>query len=163
MPTVDAWKNYVTGFAERYGTRLDYQIWPEPNIIENWKGTPEQMATLTVVASKAITADAGKKATVVSPAVALRLKSQHKWTVTYFKQKVGGKRVHTFLDAIAIDPFPEQKGTPEDSYQIMRSVKKQLGKIGVRKPFWNNEINYGVAGGGARPPPRTRSTSSSPS
>ncbi len=149
MPTGDAWKNYVTSVAERYGTRLDYQIWPEPNIIQNWQGTPQQMATLTAVASKAITAAAGKKATVVSPAVALRLKSQQKWTVTYFKQKVGGKRVHTYLDAIAIDPFPEQKGTPEDSFQIMRSIKKQLGKIGVHKPFWNNEINYGVAGGGS--------------
>ena len=31
----------------------------------------------------------------------------------------------------------------------MRSVRKQLAKIGVRKPFWNNEINYGVAGGGS--------------
>ena len=49
------------------------------------------MATLTAVASKAITANAGKKAKVVSPAVALRLGSQRKWTVKYFKQKVGGK------------------------------------------------------------------------
>lgn len=148
MPNVDAWRGYVASVAERYGSRLDYQIWPEPNIIENWKGSPGQMAKLTAVASKAITANAGKKAKVVSPAVALRLPSQQKWTVNYFKQKVGGKRVHTFVDVIAIDPFPEQKGTPEDSYKIMRSIKSKLGRIGVRKPFWNNEINYGVAGGG---------------
>ena len=31
----------------------------------------------------------------------------------------------------------------------MRSTRRQLAQIGVRKPIWNNEINYGVAGGGA--------------
>jgi hypothetical protein len=29
----------------------------------------------------------------------------------------------------------------------MTTIQKQLARIGVRKPFWNNEINYGVAGG----------------
>lgn len=149
MPKVKAWKKYVTKVASRYGTRVDYQIWPEPNIIQNWTGTPRQMARLTVVAAKAIQKAAGKKAKVVSPAVALRLPSQQAWTVEYFRQKVDGTRVHRVIDAIAIDPFPEQAGTPEDSYRIMRSIKNKLGKIGVRKPFWNNEINYGVAGGGA--------------
>jgi hypothetical protein len=107
------------------------------------------MAKLTAVASKAIDKYAGKRAVVVSPAVALRLSSQQTWTVTYFKQRVGGKPVGQYVDAIAIDPFPEQQGTPEDSFQLMQSIKKQLARIGVRKPFWNNEINYGVPGGGA--------------
>lgn len=147
-PKLKLWKKYVTKVANRYGTRLDYQVWPEPNIIQNWTGSPRQMATLTMVASKAITRAAGKKAKVVSPAVALRLKSQRKWTVSFFKQSVGGKRVQAYVDAVAIDPFPMDRGTPEDSYAIMRGIKRQLGKVGVRKPFWNNEINYGVAGGG---------------
>ncbi|MCD4523758.1 hypothetical protein [Nocardioides sp. cx-173] len=149
MPNLAAWRAYVTAVAKRYKTRLDYQVWPEPNIIQNWQGSPAQMAQLTAVASQAIKGAAGKGAKVVSPAVALRLDSQQAWTVNYFKQSVGGKRVHTYLDAIAIDPFPLQKGTPEDSYAIMLSIKKQLARIGVKKPFWNNEINYGVAGGGA--------------
>ena len=149
MPDVSAWKTYVTKVAQRYGTRLDYQVWPEPNIVQNWKSSPAQMAQLTAVASKAIKATAGKAARVVSPAVALRLSSQRAWTIGYFRQSVGGVRVHRYIDAIAIDPFPEQKGTPEDSFRIMTSIKAQLARIGVRKPFWNNEINYGVAGGGA--------------
>ena len=161
MPKLNAWKKYVSKVAQRYGTRLDYQIWPEPNIVQNWKGSPAQMAKLTAVASKAIQRAAGKKATVVSPAVALRLAGQRAWTIKYFKQKVGGKQVHSYLDAIAIDPFPEQKGTPEDSFKIMTSIKKKLAKIGVRTPIWNNEINYGVAGGGASTLPPTRLPSSS--
>jgi hypothetical protein len=149
MPRVSAWKRYVTRVANRYGTRIDYQIWPEPNIIENWKGSPRQMARLTAVASRAIQKAAGRKAKVVSPAVVLRLASQRRWTVEYFQQSVGGKRVHRYVDAIAIDPFPDQAGTPEDSYAIMRRIRRELAAIGVRKPLWSNEINYGVAGGGA--------------
>jgi len=149
MPKLKAWRKYVTKVASRYGNRLDYQIWPEPNIIQNWQGSPQQMAQLTVVAATAIQKAAGRKAKVVSPAVALRLPSQQAWTVDYFKQKVGGTRVHTVIDAIAIDPFTLQRGAPEGSYRIMQSIKKKLRKIGVRKPLWNNEINYGVAGGGA--------------
>ena len=51
-----------------------------------------------------------------------------------------------YVNAVAIDPFPEQRGTPEDSYRLMLSIKKQLARAGVHKPFWNNEINYGIAG-----------------
>jgi len=149
MPTsIGAWKSYVTKVAQRYGSRLDYQIWPEPNIVQNWQGTPRQMATLTMVASKAIKG-VNRRAKVVSPAVALRLSQQRKWMTAYFKQKVGGKGVAAYVDAIAIDPFPAQKGTPEDSYKVMTAARAQLAALRVRKPLWNNEINYGVAGGGA--------------
>lgn len=148
MPKLSAWKRYVTKVSKRYGTRVDYQIWPEPNIIQNWQGTTRQMAKLTVVAAKAIQTNAGARAKVVSPAVALRLASQRRWTVEYFQQRIGGVGVHRYLDAIAIDPFPEQAGTPEDSYAIMRGIRRELARVGVRKPFWSNEINYGVAGGG---------------
>jgi len=147
-PSTKLWRRYVTRVADRYGSRLDYQIWPEPNIIQNWKAGPHTMARLTMVASRAIKRQA-PRATVVSPAVALRLKAQRRWTQRYFKQTVGGSRVHRYLDVVAIDPFPDQKGTPEDSYEIMRSARKDLRGIGVRKPIWTNEINYGVAGGGS--------------
>ena len=66
--------------------------------------------------------------------------------MSYFKQAIGGHRVSQYVNAVAIDPFPEQSGTPEDSYRLMLSFKKQLARAGVHKPFWNNEINYGIAG-----------------
>jgi len=148
MPNLDAWRAYVTQVAQKYGARLDYQIWPEPNIVENWKGTPGQMAQLTMVAYQAIKAEA-PTAKVVSPALALRLKAQRQWMVKYFRQEPDGVPVSRFVDVVAIDPFPDQKGTPEDSYQMMRTARADLARIGVRKPIWSNEINYGVAGGGS--------------
>ena len=38
-----------------------------------------------------------------------------------------GRRVHRYVDAIAIDPFPEQRGTPEDSYALMREHPEAAG------------------------------------
>jgi hypothetical protein len=147
MPRVPAWKRYVTRVAKRFGQRLDYQIWPEPNIVQNWKGSPRQMAVLSMVAARAIQRHAGRGATIVSPAVAVRLPSQQRWMIDYFRQRVGGHRVHSYVDAVAVDPFPEASGTPEDSYRLVASVRRQLRRIGVRKPLWTNEINYGVTGG----------------
>lgn len=146
MPSMKAWKGWVTKVAKRYGSRLDYQIWPEPNIIENWKGSPRQMAQLTVAAAKILNKYAHNPK-VVSPALAVRLKGQRQWMKDYFQQSIGGKRVHQYVDAIAIDPFPEEKGMPEDSFRLMKATKRTLAHMGIRKPIWNNEINYGVKGG----------------
>lgn len=146
MPPIAAWKGWVTEVVQRYGSRLDYQIWPEPNIIENWKGSPRQMAELTAAASSVIHKYA-PGAKVVAPALALRLKAQRAWMVDFFRQSVGGKRVHNYIDAVAIDPFPVETGTPEDSFSLMQAARRSLARIGVRKPIWNNEINYGVEGG----------------
>jgi len=147
MPDLGAWRRYVGAVAAKFGTRLDYQIWPEPNIPQNWLGTPREMAQLTAAASKAIKAKAGKNAKVVAPALPIRLKGERKWAIKYYKQSVGGKRVAQYVDVVAIDPYPMEDGTPEDSYQLTQSFKKQLAHIGVRKPIWSNEINYGVVGG----------------
>lgn len=147
MPSMAAWKGYVTQVVQRYGARLDYQIWPEPNIVENWKGSPRQMAKLTAAASKIIKKKS-PRAKVVSPALTLRLEQQRIWMVKYFKQSVGGKRIHRYVDVVALDTFPEQAGKPEDSFKLMKLAKRQLANIGVRGvAFWNNEINYGVQGG----------------
>ena len=40
VPTMAAWKTFVSAVAERYKTRIDYEIWPEPNAASNWLGTP---------------------------------------------------------------------------------------------------------------------------
>lgn len=145
MPNRSAWRNYVSKVVSRYGSRLDYQIWPEPNIIQNWTGTPGGMALLTKDAAALIRKKA-RKAKIISPAVALRLKAQRTWAVGYFKA-LGGAWANRNLSAVAIDPFPVQRGTPENSFTLMNTIRKQLARVGVRKPFWNNEINYGVAGG----------------
>lgn len=147
-PPMKKWRAWVAKVVGRFEARLDYQIWPEPNIIQNWKGTPAQLASLTAAAAKII-GNVAPAATVVGPAMTLRLKTQRTAMLKYYKQSVDGRRVHRYLDAIAIDTFPHLTGTPEDAYRLALQAKRLLARAGVRGvPFWNNEINYGVAGGG---------------
>ena len=146
VPDMAAWKRYVRLVVERYGARLDYQIWPEPGIIQNWAGTPRQMAQITAAASRIIRAVA-PRATIVSGAAPLRLEGQRTWFTKFFKSKISGKPVAKFVDVVAIDPYPEMTGNPEDARKLMLWAKKKLRQWKVTKPIWVNEINYGVKGG----------------
>ncbi|MGC4110517.1 MAG: hypothetical protein QM747_08870 [Nocardioides sp.] len=148
MPKMGAWKAYVSALVNRYGTKIDYGIWPEPNITENWSGTPKQLATLVSAASKIIHAKA-KHAVVVSPAFVLRLKFEQKFMNAFFASKVGGKPIGRSVDAVGVDPYPLVNGTPEDSLGLIKDAGKILKKHKVKAPLWNVEINFGVVGGHA--------------
>lgn len=147
MPDTEAWRAWVTAVVERYGTQLDYQIWPEPNITGNWSGTPEQMAELTVTAGTIIH-DREPDALVVAPATTLRLSSQRDWMDQYWGAEVDGKPVADSVDVAAIDPFPMEDGTPEDALALVCQARSILAEHDVRLPVWTNEINYGVPSGG---------------
>lgn len=147
MPDLSAWRAWVTAVVARYGDRLDYQVWPEPNISGNWTGTPQQMARLTAIAGTIIHHKA-PRALVVAPATTLRLAPQQQWMDQFWATKVEGKPVADSVDAVALDPFPLQDGTPEDSLTLLCQARAILEKNGVDLPIWTNEINYGVPSGG---------------
>jgi len=147
VPDLAAWKTYVRTVATRYRTRADYEIWPEPGIASNWKGSPKQLAGLVAAAAKIIHG-VSSKAVVVSPAMVLRMKYQRVFMDRFFASKVGGKRIGTYIDAVGVDPYPVQKGTPEDSMTLLAKARTILRSHRVSAPVWNVEINYGVAGGG---------------
>lgn len=147
MPDAAAWRAWVTAVVERYGDQLDYQVWPEPNIVGNWEGTPQQMARLSAVAGEIIH-DEAPDALVVAPAVALRLEDQQKWMDRFWATQVSGSPVADSLDAVAVDPFPLEDGTPEDALDLVCRAEAILADNGVDLPVWTNEINYGVPSGG---------------
>lgn len=154
VPAMDAWKAYVTQVVTRYGSRLEYQIWPEPNVPNNFAGTPQQMADLLVAAAKIIHRIA-PGATVVAPAMVLRLAFQRTWMKAFFAARVNGVRVGRYVDAVSVDPYPLQDGTPEDSLALIAKAQRILAAADVSKPLWNLEINYFVPVGGvtsASPP-----------
>lgn len=150
-PNIDAWKAYVKAAADRYDTRVDYQIWNEPNVINYWSGSVGEMARLTATGSRAITqgADGKGKPTVVAPSFPLRLGSQQKWFKKYWSAKVGGKSVASYVDVVSVNPYPLPDQGPEASPPLIRFAKGVLPKAAKRKPMWNTEINYGLAQGGS--------------
>jgi hypothetical protein len=145
VPRMTAWRRYVHAVAARYGTRVDYQIWPEPNAAFNWLGGPHNLARLVVAAAEIIH-DEAKTAVVVSPAMAVRKPPQVRRMSAFFAQKVGGVRVGHYVDAVAIDPYPLVEGTPEDSAALIRTAHHVLAEHKVTAPLWTTEINYGVVG-----------------
>jgi hypothetical protein len=147
VPPMTAWKDYVRQAVRQYGTRVDYEIWPEPNIVSNWKGTPKQLAARVIAAAKIVHATA-PKAVVVSPAMVLRMRYQRTFMDKFFGAKVHGRRVGRFLDAVGVDPYPQESGTPEDSMTLLGKARSILRAHHVDAPLWNVEINYGVAGDG---------------
>lgn len=148
MPRLAAWRRYVGKVAKRYRSTIEYQIWNEPNVDGFWRGSPAQMALLTRIATQKIRSIA-PRATIVSPPMPLRLKSQRKWFVKYWSQRTGGRRVGSYVDVASVNPYPMAAQRPEQSLGLTRWAKRTLSGLGVRKPLWVTEINYGMGSGTA--------------
>jgi polysaccharide biosynthesis protein PslG len=152
VPKLRLWKHYVRRVVGRYGASLDYQVWPEADISGNWTGSPKRLAHLTAAAARIIHAKA-KSAVVVAPAMVLRMRYQQAFMDRFYGARVGGKRVGHFIDAVGLDPYPLEKGTPEDSLALIRTARAILHRHRVKAPVWNVEINYGVVSGGTSQAP----------
>lgn len=151
MPDVGAWRRYVAAAAERYGDRIDYQVWNETNVIGYWSGTPRQMAELTVAAGRAIF-EVAPKATVVAPAFALRLPSQQRYFADYWAWQSRGVDLASAVDAAAVHLYPPAEDPPEAQVGLLEDAQEILTKHGVELPIWNTEINFGLLGGPEPPP-----------
>jgi hypothetical protein len=66
----------------------------------------------------------------------------------FWATEVAGAPVAESVDAVALDPFPLEDGTPEDALHLLCQAQGILSMHGVDLPVWTNEINYGVPSGG---------------
>jgi hypothetical protein len=156
---ISEYRSFVRALMKRYknfrGKRgiAAYQPWNEPNIATFWTGSVGEMARLTKVVH-----DVGRKvdrhAKVVAPSMVTRLSYQLDGLAKYYRQRVGGKRVWKYVDAVALSLYPLPKygkrtGVPEDTIGQLNAVKRRLHRAGVpgSKPIWNSEINYGLQSG----------------
>lgn len=151
MPQLDAWRRYVTAVAARYRAGIDYEIWNEPNVVGYWTGTPEQMARLTVVASRAIRTVA-PGATIVSPSFVLRLPGQRSWFEKFWALQSRRTDLGGALTAVSVHLYPLADGLPEAEVPLVDAARSVLADHGVSLPLWNTEINYGLQGGPPPPP-----------
>ncbi len=147
MPNIGAWKRFARAAARRYGATIDYQLWNEPNVVNFWTGSVGQMAKLTATGSQVIRS-AAPKATVVAPSFPLRLKSQRKWFTQYWAAKVDGKGMASYVDVVAVHPYPLPDQGPEASMRLVGFAKRALPRAARGKPMWSTEINYGLPTGG---------------
>ena len=160
MPTISAWNDYVATVVNRYkswnGKRgiAAYQVWNEANIVNYWgqnaQNTPQKMAQLTSAAYGVVKSiDPG--ALVVGPAFATRLSWQRTYSGMFYGGRINGVPVWKRMDAISLNLYPTDAGTPETSMKLLKAARHALALRGVpsSKPIWNTEINYGLATGGS--------------
>ncbi len=160
MPRIQAWNDYVAAVVNRYrswnGARgiAAYQVWNEANIVNYWaqnsQNNPQKMAMLTSAAYGVVKSlDPG--ALVLGPAFATRLSWQRTYLGTFYRARVNGLQVWKRMDAISLNLYPTDTGTPESSMKLLKAARKQLAinQVPSSKPIWNTEINYGLATGGS--------------
>ena len=151
MPDLGAWRRYVTAVVQRYGDRLDYQVWNEANVVGYWTGTPRQMALLTVTAGRIIH-HVAPHATVVAPPFVQRLSSQRRSFQSFWVLQSKGVPLVAAVDAVALNLYPRAEDPPEAQIGLFKHASSVLERLGVRLPVWNTEINFGLMGG-PQPPP----------
>jgi hypothetical protein len=148
------YKTFVRKLMHRYQGKIDsYQVWNEPNISTYWTGTPHRMARLTKVMHDVRDA-VDPKARVIAPSMVTRLRFELGGMSAYLDQRVGGRAVWRYVDAVAFSLYPlaryhGRRGVPEDTLTLLRAVKRRLHAAGVpaSMPIWDTEINYGLKSG----------------
>ena len=152
MPSLKAWKSWVTAVTKRYADSIEsYQIWNEANLTTFWQGTPKQMAQLTKEASKIIRKN-DPTAKIVAASSTVRLQSAYKkFFPAYLKEL---KKVGWPIDAVAVHLYPPSTGTPADRAGYIAQVQADMkkAKVPAAKELWDTEVNYGIAGPGSKYP-----------
>lgn len=154
-----AYKRFVRALMHRYksfnGERgiAAYEVWNESNIDTFWTGSTGAMARLTK-AMHDVRDRYDKHALVIAPPMVTRLEYQLRAMSAYYRQRVAGRAVWRYVDAVALSLYPLPKygrrtGVPEDAMRQLRTVERRLHLAGVpaAKPLWATEINYGLQTG----------------
>ncbi|MDQ1667995.1 MAG: polysaccharide biosynthesis protein PslG [Actinomycetota bacterium] len=155
-PKLKAWKTYVRKVAKRYAGRpVILQVWNEANVSGFWSAGPQEMATLTKAAYDVL-ANIKPRPTLVSPALVTRLATQQKWLNDFYAITVDGQPIANYVDVVSLQLYPLPDGTPASSMELLSQMRKALTShgVGVDKPIWNTEINYGLTGKPVDPAPK---------
>ena len=157
--SIPQYRAFVKALMKRYknfhGKRgiAAYEVWNESNISTFWTGSASEMAKLTKVMHD-VRHRIDRHALVIAPSMVTRLGYQLKGLSKYYHQRVGGKPVWKYVDAVALSLYPLPKygsrtGVPEDTIKQLRTVRGLLHRAGVpgSKPIWNTEVNYGLQSG----------------
>lgn len=155
-PTLESWTAYVRALAERYAGRpVNYQVWNEANVKGFWRGTPAEMAELTKAAYDVVSS-VTPRPKLVAPAFVLRLIGQRAWFDSFYGQKVDGRPVADYLDAVSLQLYPPADGSPSSAVGLLEAARVVLASHAVDKPVWNTEVNYGITGSTVQPAPAAR-------
>lgn len=138
------WVRYVGAVATRYRGRIDsYQVWNEASLLTFWKGTPDQMARLTQLASFRVHA-VDPAAKVVSTPMLPRQTAWTAWSTAYLQAlRARGWPV----DVFAVHSYqPDALAYPDGRFVTLRRSRALLAAVRApARPLWDTEANYSNA------------------
>jgi GH35 family endo-1,4-beta-xylanase len=140
--------DYAKAVAARYKGRItSYQIWNEANTRSFYNGGKFdgwiKLAALTKQASKAIgsvdsMADIVAASSTVIPTPLFQTES---FFYRYLREL---KRQKAPIDALSVHLYPvNPKQGPDSRVESIAAVRKVMAKVGLNKPLWDTEVNYG--------------------
>jgi hypothetical protein len=147
------WRRWVTKVVTRYGDSIDaYQIWNEANLKTFWQGTPRQMAVLTKQAHRIIRR-LDPTAKVVAASTSVRLKSSfNRFYPAYLAEL---RKLNWPVNVFAIHSYGPSTATPAVRAKYVSLTRAALKKAKApKRPLWDTEVNYGIAGPGSKYPDR---------
>lgn len=144
-PRLSAYDRFVRRFVSRYGIRVDYQVWNEPNVPLFYTGTPAHMGRMTRILHNAVR-DLAPSATVVAPSFTVRYDTDRAWFRRYWSQRLGSKPVADFVDVANLSAYPLVEDGPEQGIALTQWVRRAVAREGFDGPLWASEINYGANG-----------------
>ena len=147
-PDLRAYRAFVRALVSRYGDRVDYQVWNEPNVTLFYKGTTAHVARMTYLLNRAVLTIA-PGAAVIAPSFVLRGESNYSrhWFKRYWTREVKGRPVSRLVDVASLSAYPMPEGDPEDGLAITQWARRIVTRVGFRGPLWATEINYGANAG----------------
>ena len=144
-PKLSAYRAFVRALAERYGDRVDYQLWAEMNVPGNYMGTPLHMAKMAKIASQEVHRYA-IGAQVVAPQGPIRFRENREWFRAFWSERVGGRPVAKWVDVASLSGFPLPRHGPEKGLRLVKVLDRMTTAQGFEGPIWIVEINYDVNG-----------------
>lgn len=144
-PKLSAYRAFVRALAQRYGSRVDYQLWAEMSVRSNYVGSPRRMAKMARIASQEVRAHA-PRAQVVAPQGPIRYPEDQKWFRSFWNKRVGGKPVAKWVDVATLSGFPLARHGAERGLRLVKLLRRITTNNGFTGPIWIVEINYDVNG-----------------
>jgi hypothetical protein len=154
---INSWRSYVRALVQQFGSRIGaYEIWNEANLQTFWTGTPAEMAQMVDVAVEEI----GSTALAIAPSVTTRLRSGADFTTAMIPAlapaTIDGLHAWNIHSYPAGDAGPSWQDACKQRVDDIVRWQKALVALAANnpkliKPTWDTEVNYGLAGPGARP------------
>lgn len=150
---IGAFELYVAAVVRQFKGRItSYQVWNEANLSSFYRGTPAQMADLTLRVRTIVKAN-DPAAKVVAASTGTRLLSAYRG---FYPRYLAELRARGWpIDAFAGHFYPASTGNAATRLTLIAMLKADLAKAKApARPLYDTEINYGLKGPGPAFPDR---------